>query len=891
MKSRMFCLMLAITFLSLFFCLSASAAEIISSGTCGANGDNLTWTIDDEGTLTISGTGEMNQFECSSDNMPWSSKKPLIQNVIISYGITNIGNAAFYNCENLTAVVIPDTVTSIGDSAFYGCSQLTSITIPDTVDFIGSSAFFMCNALYSIHIPACVTRMGEDPAPFVCCYGLTNITVDYNNTKFASIGGVLFDKNISKLLCYPAGKYNTTYIIPYGVDKIVSYAFYGCTNLDSIAIPNTVNSIGFSAFAMINNLNNIRYTGSLEQWNRILVEEKNYDLLSNNIIFIDDIIDSGTFSNGFSWTIDKKGVLTVSGTGDMTNFGFERTPWEEYKNSIKTVTITDGVTSIGSSAFCHCDSLINIILPDSLQKTEADSFSECTSLTCITIPKNVINIGKNVFYSCTSLSRIAVSTENQEYCSVEDVLFNKNMTRLIRYPCCKKSSSYDIPDSVLEIADSAFERCEYLTRVTIPNSVNSIGNYAFFICSNLTSLVIPDSVKNIGEAAFCYCHNLIDLTLSNNINTIEEYTFKSCHSLTKVIIPKSVTSIGDYVFCDCPNLAYIEIPDSILSIGNECFSVCNSLTNIIIPKNVSIIGNDAFFHCSSLTGITVSNENRYYCSDDEVLYNKSKTELICYPAAKTNTSYTIPSGVTSIGNDVFYSCKNLTSIIIPSSVMSIGDNAFAGCSNLINISIPKSVTSIGSTAFCECTSLKSIAIPDNIQVIVFGAFSNCTNLSSVIIPSSVTTIDFGAFCGCKNLKAVVLPEGINKIDFCAFKDSGVEKKYMLGTKEISIDNTAFEGTSPIVYCYENTPNELWAKSNGFTVFLLDQQLLTLPSHLTEIGPEAFAYLPSVKAVRIPTSVTSIADDAFSGSDVIILAPEDSYAVQWAKEHGIDWIEE
>ncbi len=238
------------------------------------------------------------------------------------------------------------------------------------------------------------------------------------------------------------------------------------------------------------------------------------------------------------------------------------------------------------------------------------------------------------------------------------------------------------------------------------------------------------------------------------VTSIGEWAFAYCSSLTSVTIGNSVTSIGDSAFYWCPSLTSVTIGNSVTGIGNCAFFSCESLTSVTIGSSVTSIGISAFSECYSLTSIKVSEYNQNYSSVDGVLFNKDKTELVCYLEGKTNKDYTIPSSVISIGNYAFYNCYRLTSVTIPDSVISIGDHAFWGCDFLTSVTIGDSVTSIGEGAFDYCSSLTSVTIPDRVTSIGDAAFYNCDSLTSVTIGSSVTSIGDSAFEFCDSLTKV-----------------------------------------------------------------------------------------------------------------------------------------
>lgn len=279
-------------------------------------------------------------------------------------------------------------------------------------------------------------------------------------------------------------------------------------------------------------------------------------------------------------------------------------------------------------------------------------------------------------------------------------------------------------------------------------TLSSDGTY--YICSGAGTATDADII-------------IADLYNGKKVSSIGENAFYGCSSRNSVIIPDSVTSIGDYAFYNCSNLTSIVIPDSITSIGDSAFSHCSGLTSITIPDSVTSIGNSALISCSSLANITVGENNANYASQEGILYNKAKTNILFVPKAITN-KVTIPDSVTSIGNYTFSDCSLLTSITIPDSVTSIGDYAFDGCSSLTSITIPDSVTSIGYYAFHDCSSLTSISIPDSVTSISAWTFYYCNGLKSITIPDSVTFIGESAFEGCSSLTNIIIPDSVTSID-------------------------------------------------------------------------------------------------------------------------------
>ena len=352
-----------------------------------------------------------------------------------------------------------------------------------------------------------------------------------------------------------------------------------------------------------------------------------YEVDSDGTIIITDCKESASGAITIPSEIDGKPVTSIG----YNAFSF--------CTGLTSITIPNSVTSIGTYAFYGCSGLTSITIPNSVTSIGDWAFHGCSGLTSITLGNSVTSIGGWAFNGCTGLTSINVASGNNYYSSNNGVLFNKKKTALIRYPEGKSQTSY-----------------------TIPNSVTSIGDHAFDGCTGLRSI-----------------------TISNSVTSIEDDVFARCTSLTSITIPNSVTRIEDYAFAHCTGLTSITIPNSVTSIGNWAFLGCTGLTSITIPNSVTSIGNVAFSGCTGLTSINVASDNNYYSDNNGVLFNKKKTELIRYPQGKSQTSYTIPSSVTSIGSWAFENCTGLTSITIPNSVTRIGDRAFIGCTGLKDV--------------------------------------------------------------------------------------------------------------------------------------------------------------------------------------------------------------
>ncbi|MBN2864911.1 MAG: leucine-rich repeat domain-containing protein [Thiotrichales bacterium] len=405
---------------------------------------------------------------------------------------------------------------------------------------------------------------------------------------------------------------------------------------------------------------------------------------------------------------------------------------------------TFSVTTIGAYAFMECKGLTSVTLPNSVEKIDYDAFLSCISLTSVTIPYSVTTLSPQAFRFCSGLIAFTVANDNPNYSSQDGVLFNKAKTELIQYPIAKAGMSYEIPNPVTTIGTFAFQNCKELTTVTFPNSVTKLSPQAFRFCSGLiafivaddnpnyssqdgvlfdkaktglvqyptakvglsyeipnsvtriedsafadckglTSVTIPNSVISIGYNAFQNCMGLISVTIPNSVKTLGNNAFKYCKGLISVTISNSVLIISYGTFMGCEGLTSVTIPNSVTTIEEFAFALCTGLTSIIIPNSVKTIGLKAFEFCNGLTSFGVAVDNSNYSSQDGVLFNKAKTELIKYPSKKAGISYEIPNSVKTVAKYAFDICMGLTSVTIPNSVTTIGEGGFKDCHGLTNI--------------------------------------------------------------------------------------------------------------------------------------------------------------------------------------------------------------
>ena len=391
-----------------------------------------------------------------------------LTSVTIPDSVTSIGSCAFDCCRSLTSVTIPDSVTSIGDRAFYYCTSLISVTIPDSVTSIGDSAFYFCKSLTSVTIPNSVTSIGD--SAFYICTSLTSIEVSDNNKNYSSLNGVLFNKNKTELITYPAGKGKTDsdYVIPNSVTSIGSSAFYNCTSLTSVTIPDSVISIGSSAFYSCTSLTSVTIPDSV------------------TAIGSEAFYNTGYYNNKSNWD---NGVLYIS----------KCLIYAERDVLVGGYSIKENTQLIADYAFEYCKSLESVTIPDSVTSIGAGAFEYCKSLSSVTIGNGVTSIGKGAFYDCTSL---------------ESVTIPDSVTIIGGYAFyCTSLTSVTIPDSVTIIDERAFSDCTGLKNIVVLSSDCKFGSYIeenakIYGFANSTADEYANSHGNIFIKIYCNDYNL-----------------------------------------------------------------------------------------------------------------------------------------------------------------------------------------------------------------------------------------------------------------------------------------------------------------------------------------------------------------------------------------------
>lgn len=710
-----------------------SDAAVIASGSCGGS---LTYTLTEDGVLTISGTGAMTNYSYYS-TAPWYANRAMISRVVLSSGLTSIGNYAFYECTKLASVTLPGGVTAIGSSAFQKCSALKSVFIPTGVTSIGASAFDGCSQLTSVSIPQGVTAIAS--STFSGCAALTSVSIPAGVTSIgssafsgcSSLASVSLPDSITAVS--NSAFYNCSSLeslsIPQGVTAIEGSTFDGCTSLRQVSIPDGVTSIGGSAFCNCSALESVSIPDSVNTIEASafygcasltqVVIPKGVTAIRNNLFRGCAALESVSIPDGVV-SIENSAfsgcaaLTSVNIPQDVTSIGNNA-----FYNcsSLTAISVPDSVTSIGSCAFQNCSSLLSVSIPQGVSKIENSTFYGCSSLVSVALPDSITSIGTYAFYNCTALESIAIP---QGVAAIGECTFYG----------CSSLVSVSIPDSVTSIGRNAFDSCSALADVSIPAQVASIGSRAFAGCSSLVSVTIPGGVSTVEGYSFYRCSSLETVFIPEGVSSILEGAFASCTKLKSISLPDSVTSIGTAAFECCTSLESVSIPEGVTSIGSRAFSGCSSLVSVFIPSSVTSIAASAFSSCPKLSAVTYAGTMQEWaelsyqypaiCSDGTVLRFGSCGDTLGYLLTDSGSLILTGSGAmrefSSYSSAPWYNQHaSVTSIVLPEGLTSIGTYAFYNFSALDSVSIPAGVASIGSQAFSKCTALKEITFEHTVS--------------------------------------------------------------------------------------------------------------------------------------------------------------------------------
>ena len=727
--------------LSLLPATHAHATET-TSGTCGDPDTNSGKDVSwsfQDGVLTISGTGKTNEYGSMGEMYG------------VPFGHDHLLTP--WNESDVTSFVVEEGITAILGLLSWGAYNLTEVSLPDSLKTIGHCSFEDCNSLTNITIPQNVTSIWS--GAFWACENLTSITF---TGDAPSINDYAFNSAVTATCYYPASA-------NWPVDKLKNYG----GNLTWVA----------------------------------------YDTCADGHTFgTDDVctgcgIIGGTCGSDLIWTLDDAGKLTITGTGGIKDYNVGASPFYKYRDTITSVELPDGLTSIGERAFdANFPNLEYIEIPtsvslirdcafgatyDQVKLKYAGTMEQWNKITIV----EFTSYGKQYGAECsdgTIIYKGPCGGSDGLYSTVQYALLGDGTLKItgsgamkfyryLNYESCfssdKKIKKVEIAEGVTSIAGYAFKDCTNLTEVHIPASVTSISYNVFQGCTALTDVYYGSNEKNWKQMSISTDSNeplatatihYTDLCTGGHTwvdaNCTTSKTCSVCDATEGEALGHSWNDANCTTPKTCSACGETEgeaIPDAHTWVDANCTaaqtcSLCGATQGEADPDAHSFV-NGACEHCGLLGG--TCGENAHWTLKDGLLTISGTGTMTSAPWPKTNiTSVIIEEGITTICESAFEDCENLTSVTIPSTVVTLGSRCFYGCKSLLSVDLPEGITTIPYEAFAYCWALTSLEIPQSVTTIGGKAFYYSREIVGMQIPEKVTSIGTDAFTGCSKLEFV-----------------------------------------------------------------------------------------------------------------------------------------
>ena len=681
----------------------------------------------------------------------------------------------------------------------------------------------------------------------------TDVTIIYPWSEYDGVCGDYTYKitgdTTAEIVRYIGNEKNVT--IPsevngYTVTVINSSAFEDYMGIESIVIPETIESFKRNNFNSLSTLTTVYFNA---------VNATGEERVFNNCNNITKVVIGDKVERIPEWAFHGTAITEITIPKSVKEIGKNAFSYTK----LVAVDIPDGVNSVGDNAFYMCSNLTDF--SSGAKKLGKYIFFRCKKLNNLQLREGLEEIGERAFYECSALTEVILpdSIVTIGSCAFLD---------------CQKIKKVHIGKNIKTIQEQAFYCCYELADVNIPDGCETIGDIAF-AGLKISEIVIPDSVTSMGYYAFKGNKYLKKVKLSKNAKEIPWSAFSLCTGLEEIDIPNGVTSIANSAFSECTSLNKISIPESVTSIGEDAFSKCTSLREIFIPKSVTEFKANLFNGCSNL--VTIQAEGTITAIGENALagtvWINNISGIVYYQnvlygyrgVLPKNTEITARAGTIATAGGAFRDQKNLISITLPADFKYLGEKTFINCSNLVNIELPDSVTSIPFGAFFGCSSLKSIKLPKDVDYIGGKAFTNCKALEKIDIPDKVTVINQDTFSYCHGLTNVIFPDSLKTIKKGAFR-------YCTTLPKIVIP----EG---IVTIYEETFYECRLLSE-----------VVLPKTLAYIKEDAFYHCNSLKSIFLPASIKNIYYGFYDSAMKTIIGFPGTYAETYAKKHHWEFVD-
>lgn len=791
--------------------LTAVFTKIADKGKCG---ETLNWSVNEAGVLSITGSGDMFDFEAGK--APWGDLASSITRVNLDSSVTSIGANAFANLTALNSLeIISPNVVKVGKDAFKGMDAGFVIYVSCAlIDSYASDETWFTNT-------ALLRPMGEE----------FKITLKVNDPELGSasvlgrgcVGNVFMD---------------TLY-----AEAVPGQMFSFWADNENITTPMRVVPVTSDA----------EYTA----------------------VFSKEIA-SGQCGDDVWWSFSNEGSLLIKGDGAMYNFAtISDVPWQEYIPQIKSVIITEGVTTVGNYSFYGCANMKSVYLPSSIKTIGSYAFYSCMDLMDLTIPQGVTTLNTYCFSGCTSLRSVVVPA------SV------KTMGTYV-FSGCTLIESAVIEAPLTSVPNYTFSHNNALKYVKLPSTITSIGSYAFYRCYSLEDFEIPSTVKTINSYAFCDCRLLKEVKLPENLSSLGTYALSGCSSLTEVEVPANIQTVADALFYRCTNLERVKLPAIITSIGSSAFANCTSLKEVNFPTALTTISSSAFRYCSSLTDIKLS---------PNVLSIGEYSFANCPLLRKIE----LPNSLTSISRYALSTDTMLTKVVIPEKVLIMGEHVFNGSKHLDTLQIKRAedaLTSLDANGLYAVPASMKVYVPckrieDYKNKDVWKGYAarivsdlELYHVTLAVNEDTLGTVNHsGLYCGENGVTDSLVAGTIGGSTFLYWSDGSKENPRVVTVTSDTLFKAVFLGIVSRGKCGDNLSWELDTRGilsiSGFgrmydynagmapwSAYADLIKTVTTSNETESIGDFAFYGCEKLTVADLSASVASIGKSAFSGCSAL-----------------------
>lgn len=828
---------------------------------------------------------------------------------------TIVPTSAFYNCQGIVSLIIPEGIQYIYDQAFQDCRNLEKVVLPTTLREIWSYGFNNCVKITDFNIEDCSSLTRITYQGLGNLDSLVEIRLPKNLDRLETyaiawcdnLERIIFNDKIRKFdgWCFEGNQSLKEVVLPSSVEEIGDGVFNNCTNLTFVIIPKGIDRIYNWAFQQCYSLivlceeeskptnwsSNWASNGPIVVWGYKETKTINgikYALTNSNEAYILGVEDLTQTRYEFADSVDGYDVVSVNLGGLFRNNTYvEEVVIPDFVDSIpnnafngatslKKVIFGEntGVTSIGNYAFANCSSLASIDIPNSVTNISNYAFYQCNGLRSVKIPDSITTLNEYTFAYCRNLTVVILpNTITQMYYAafgwdnaIQYVFYSG--TEQERYAISNNGNNY------------VFDRTWYYESSVTSTEFVSNDTYSYLIDNNNTIYNFTFVDKSFEEFSFDSIENV-------EFTTISDSMFSECQNLKSITIPASVTRIGMNAFYNCTSLENVLFEDNsqLLTIVSSAFSNCTSLSSIELPQGLTTIGSSAFSNCSSLASIIIPAS---VTSISDYPFDRTSVVIYCQVDEKPEgwNNYwnynswngywlTYTMGVKSFGSteDFDYIVNNndevritkmanakASSVVLPDTVdnmpvTELGDRLFYDCDKLATITLPSGLKKIGNYTFYDCDKIKNIVLPDSLEEIGEYAFYQCELLNTISGASSLTRVKRYAFQGCNRLNTFIGPNNIQYVGDYAFQDCYNWRNRFELLSVVEIGNGAFWGNYRI-------------------------RTLILPDTLTSIGSNAFMYCDDLRMVYIPAAVITMGSQVFNNNNIQFYCEVDSEPDDW-----------